>query len=148
MIIEFGNGDSISVFPCVEVRYDVEASATWFNDPNQEDEYDFAMNYDGCDVMSLVDDMANRGCTNISIYAEHEGLGLFFWYNNGELEIDNVDYNNVLKKIAQDLIAGLDKDFDYTYKALKKLKEDSGMSLQELEDRCWADSASIFDAIE
>lgn len=147
MMLEFNNGDEITVFPSLAIHYDVKAGATWWNDPDQEEEYDLEYNYDGNYPMELLDEMADRGCFNISVEAEHEGLDLFFWYENWDLRLDGSDYNSLMRKIASDLIVGLDKDLDVTIKELEKLKDGNNMTLNELENLCWADSATVFDLI-
>ena len=147
MILEFNNGDAINVFPVIAIRYDVKAGATWWNDPDQEEEFDLEYNYDGCDPIGLLDEMECRGCINIEVEAEHDGITLFFLYEDGKLTLDSSDYNSLMKKIAKDLICGLDKDLKQTMNGLEKLKDGNNMTLDELENLCWDDSATVFDLI-
>ena len=147
MILEFGNGDAITVFPSLAIQFDVKAGATWFNDPDQEEEHDLAYNYDGNDPLELLEEMESRGCTNISVETDHDGVYLYFWYENGKLTLSGGDYNSVMRKITKDLIAGLDKDLNKIKARLEKLKEGNNMTLDELENLCSKNSLAVFDLI-
>ena len=76
-VIEFGNGDAITVFPSLAIQFDVKAGATWFNDPDQEEEHDLAYNYDGDDPLGLLEEMAHTQGKTILIATHNSALARF-----------------------------------------------------------------------
>lgn len=147
MIIELSNGNKIDVFPCVEIHYDVGRGATWFNDPDQQDEYDFSYNYEGNDLYGILEEMEVRGCKNIECICEIRNLrnkiDAQLYFKDGLLSIDADDETYIYKTLAKELTDGLDLDIAEITNKLMILN----MPLDELINMCWENSVAVFDLI-
>ena len=151
MIIEFQNGNQIDVFPCVAISYDVKDGATWFGEDDQREAYDFSYNYEGNDLLGMLEEMESRGCKNIECYCEltdlHDKVGVTFYYTGRGLSIDADDETYMFKQLAKELTDGLDMDVDDVANKLMYLNSSVGIPFNELANLCWQNIATVFDMI-